>query len=25
MTTVPEILRDLDQTVGEGPFGAGWE
>ncbi|WP_370351152.1 alpha-L-fucosidase [Catenulispora sp. EB89] len=22
---MPEILRDLDQTVREGPFGAGWE
>lgn len=25
MTTVPEVLRALDQTVGEGPFRASWE
>ena len=25
MTTVPEVLRGLDRTVGEGPFEASWE
>jgi alpha-L-fucosidase len=25
MTTVPAILRAVDQIVGEGPFGATWD